>query len=63
MHLDRTLPVPRPQQRLDQLGAGRKVIDVELLEKVHDPGEAVDDYRPVETDGAARAAGMLAQLL
>jgi hypothetical protein len=57
------------RHRLDRYGAGRhlsyeQAVEPEVLAAaiVAEAGREVD-YRPVETDGAARAARMLAELV
>ena len=65
-HFEQQVHVP---QRLAQYGAGRRVD----YSSVRDPDQLAEalaaeldrsvDYRPVETDGAARAAALLAELL
>ena len=64
-HFEQQLHVPT---RLAQYGAGRRVAyaatDPErLTEAMAAEIDRVVDYRPVETDGAARAAALLAELL
>jgi pimeloyl-ACP methyl ester carboxylesterase len=65
-HFEQQVHVPR---RLAQYGAGRRVD----YSSIRDPDQLTEalvaeldrpvDYRPVETDGAARAAALLAELL
>jgi UDP:flavonoid glycosyltransferase YjiC (YdhE family) len=64
-HFEQQVHVP---QRLAQYGAGRRMdytaTDRErLAEAMATEIDRPVDYRPVETDGAARAAEMLAELL
>jgi pimeloyl-ACP methyl ester carboxylesterase len=66
-HFEQCLVVPH---RLDRYGAGRRM---DYAAVTADPGVLVDaiateigrlvDYRPVETDGAARAAARIAEML
>ena len=64
-HFEQQVHVP---QRLAQYGAGRRMdyagTDPErLAEAMAAEIDRPVDYRPVETDGAARAAALLAELL
>jgi hypothetical protein len=57
------------RHRLEQYGAGRCLTYAEardpglLAKAVVQESQRIVDYRPVETDGAARAAELIAELL